>query len=86
MAENILMYPVCLFVGHNINIEESIVKDIMLDKRNWLCRCHRCGLYIMHDGAASGLSVAMTRRSAIKIKKEAEDYFGPLIEKLKRVK
>lgn len=84
MAENILMYPVCLFAGHNINTEESIVKDIMLDKRNWLCKCHRCGLYIMHDGATSGLTVAMTRRSAMKIKKELEDFFGPIIEKLEK--
>ena len=84
MTENILMYPVCLFKGHSINTEESIVKDIMLDKRNWLCKCHRCGLYIMHDGAISGLTVPMAKQSAMKTKKEFENLFRPFIEKLKR--
>lgn len=82
--KNILMSPVCFFVGHDIDPEESIVRDIMIDKRNWLCQCHRCGLYVMHDGAMSGLTVWMTRRSAMKTKKEFEDLFGLFIEKLKR--
>jgi hypothetical protein len=84
MTENILMYPICLFKGHNINTEESIIKDTMLDKRDWLCKCHRCGLYVMHDGAMSGLSITMTKWSAMAIKNDFEAEFGSFIEKLKR--
>lgn len=46
----ILKSIICIFKGHDINPDESIVGDIMIDKRNWLCKCHMCGLYEMHDG------------------------------------
>ena len=32
---------ICLFKGHDVDPEESIVKDVVIDKRNWICRCHR---------------------------------------------
>lgn len=56
---------ICLFKGHVINTSESLVKDYMIDSRNWLCKCHRCGVYIMHDGAMSGMSVPMTKKQAL---------------------
>ena len=68
----ILKFPICLIKGHDINPDESIVNDLMIDKRNWLCRCKRCGLYVMHDGAISGLSVTLTRRGAMNIKRDFE--------------
>jgi len=61
---------ICLFKGHVINTSESLVKDYMLDNRNWLCECHRCGLYEMHDGATSGLSITLTKREAYKKRDE----------------
>lgn len=61
---------ICLFKGHVINTFESLVKDYMHDSRNWLCECHRCGLYEMHDGATSGLSVTLTKREAYKKRDE----------------
>lgn len=67
----ILKSIVCLFKGHDINPAESIVTS-MTDKRNWLCKCHRCGLYEMHDGAISNSSVTLTRRSAMKTKRHFE--------------
>ena len=67
----ILKSIVCLFKGHDINPEESIVTS-MTDKRNWLCKCHRCGLYEMHDGAISNTSITLTRREAIKTKRHFE--------------
>ena len=68
----ILKAVVCLFKGHDINPEESIVKDIMIDKRNWLCKCHRCGLYEMHDGAISNMTLTLTKSQAFRTKMEFE--------------
>lgn len=67
---NILKFPICVIKGHDINPNETITPS-MRDKRNWLCRCHRCGLYEMHDGATSGISVTLTAKSA---KRTAMDF------------
>lgn len=67
---NLLKAIVCLFRGHDIDPDESII--VMGNKRNWLCQCHRCGLYEMHDGAISGGSVTLTKREAYKVKKDFE--------------
>ena len=64
----ILKAVVCMFKGHDIDPNESIVGDIMRDKRNWICKCHRCGLYEMHDGAISGLSITLTKSQAMRTK------------------
>ena len=70
---NPLKAIICLFKGHDIDPDESIiVSSVMKDKRNWLCQCHRCGLYEMHDGAISGGSVTLTKREAYKVKKDFE--------------
>ena len=63
---------VCLFKGHDIDPDESIVGNTMLDKRNWLCRCHRCGLYEMHDGAISNSNITLTKSQAYRTKMEFE--------------
>ena len=55
---------ICLFKGHDVDPDESIVKDVVIDKRNWICRCHRCGFYEMHDGSPSGGSVTLTKSDA----------------------
>lgn len=68
----ILKAIVCLFKGHEIDPDESIVGDIMMDKRNWLCKCHRCGLYLMHDGAISGGTLVMPERMAMRTKMDFE--------------
>lgn len=68
----ILKAFVCLFKGHDIDPDESIVKDIMTDKRNWLCKCHRCGLYEMHDGAISNKTITLTESEAMRTKMEFE--------------
>jgi len=68
----------CLFKGHDIDPEESIVKDIMLDKRNWLCKCHRCGMYEMHDGAISNQTVTLSERRALRTKLELERDFAEI--------
>ena len=67
---NLFKAIICQFKGHDINPDESIID--MRDKRNWLCQCHRCGLYEMRDGAISGMSVVLTERDAYKIKKDYE--------------
>jgi len=68
----------CLFKGHDIDPEESIVKDIMPDKRNWLCKCHRCGMYEMHDGAISHKTITLSEREALRTKLELERDFAEL--------
>ena len=68
----ILKSIICLFKGHDINPDESIIGDIIIDKRNWLCKCHRCGLYEMHDGAISNLTITLTESKALRIKTEFE--------------
>lgn len=61
---------VCLLKGHDINPEESIVSFI--DKRNWLCKCHRCRLYEAHEGVISNSSFTVEEKTAIEMKKEFE--------------
>ena len=68
----ILKAFICLFKGHDIDPNESIVRDIMTDKRNWLCKCHRCGLYEMHDGAISNKTITLTESQALRTKMEFE--------------
>ena len=68
----ILKAFICLFKGHDIDPNESIVGDIMTDKRNWLCKCHRCGLYEMHDGAISNKTITLTESQALRTKMEFE--------------
>lgn len=63
---------VCMFKGHDIDPDESIVGDIMIDKRNWLCRCHRCGLYEMRDGAISNSKMTLTKSEALRVKNMME--------------
>ena len=69
---NLLKAIICLFKGHDIDPDESILGDIMKDKRNWLCKCHRCGMYEMRDGAVSGMSVTLTKREAYTVKRDFE--------------
>ena len=68
----ILKAIICLFKGHDVDPDESIVGDIMIDKRNWLCKCHRCGLYEMHDGAMSQMTITLTKSQALRTKMEFE--------------
>ena len=68
----ILKAVICLFKGHDIDPNESIVGDNMIDKRNWLCKCHRCGLYEMHDGAISNSTITLTKSQAMRTKMEFE--------------
>ena len=68
----ILKAFVCLFKGHDVDPDESIVGDVMRDKRNWLCKCHRCGLYEMHDGAISNMSITLTKSQALRTKMKFE--------------
>ena len=68
-----MKFPICVIKGHDINPNETITPS-MRDKRNWLCRCHRCGLYEMHDGAISNSYVTLTERQALRTKVEFEQF------------
>ena len=78
---SILKYPVCLIKGHDIDLNENIMADIISDKRNWLCPCHRCGLYEMHDGAISGMTITITEAEAKRVKRETQSE----IEEFRRI-
>lgn len=69
---NLLKAIICLFEGHDIDPDESIVSGVMKDKRNWLCQCRRCGLYEMRDGAISGMSITLTKKEAYIVKRDIE--------------
>lgn len=75
----ILKSVICLFKGHDINPEESIVE--MADKRNWLCKCHRCGLYEMREGAISNSSITVREKTAMEIKRDFEEKIA-IIDKM----
>lgn len=62
---------ICLFKGHVVDPEETIIPE-MFDKRNWLCECHRCGLYVMHDGAISRGTITITKKMAEETKRDFE--------------
>lgn len=79
---NIIKDLICHFKGHVIDSSESILADTMLDCRNWLCRCHRCGVYLMHDGAISGGTITVSKRTAYKIKAEFEEQFAQIVKEL----
>ena len=65
---------ICFIKGeHDIDTDESIINAPMMDKRNWLCRCKRCGYYLMHDGAMSGLTILLNEKEAYQIKNDFED-------------
>ena len=68
-------YFICAIKGHDINLKESLVDDIMIDKQNWLCKCHRCNWYVMHDGATSGMEMILPKHSAEQVSREFHDTF-----------
>ena len=64
---------ICLIKGHDIDTDESIISETMRDKRNWLCKCKRCGYYLMHDGALSGLTILLNEKEAYQLKQDFEN-------------
>lgn len=77
----ILKAVICMFKGHDIDPNESIVGDIMMDKRNWLCKCHRCGLYEMHEGAIGNSTITLTKSQAMRTKMDILEFSRRLAER-----
>jgi hypothetical protein len=63
---------ICRFKGHIVDPEENIVNVPGLDKRNWICRCHRCGMYLMHEGVYTNGTIVMNKSEAMRTKEEFE--------------
>ena len=59
----------CMMAGHKLN-EPSIVNTLCTN--NWLKRCSRCGLYVMHGDIGS---ITLTKRRALRVKQEFEEEF-----------
>ena len=66
----ILKRIICGFKGHEPDPDDDLIAGIMNDPRNWMRRCKRCGCYLIHDGAISGLTVTLSESEA---KQEAEE-------------
>ena len=66
----------CGFKGHKLE-EPSIIP--FLDKRNYLKKCSRCGLYEAHD-CLTGVHMTIGKRAAYRLKEEFESEFGKVIE------
>lgn len=69
-----MKFLICLFKKHTL--EPSIVNTIC--KNNWLKRCSRCGLYLMHGDIGT---VILTKKQAMKIKAEYEKEFPYMVSK-----
>ena len=74
----ILKRLICGFKGHDPDPDDDLIEGIMNDPRNWLRRCKRCGRYVMHDGANSGLTVTLSeseaKQEAEGLRREAEEF------------
>ena len=71
MKVSAIKYPVCLIKGHRLDTP-SIIDFI--DRGNHLQKCSRCGLYHAYSDM-SGISLVMTERSAMKLKREFDEIF-----------
>ena len=67
----ILKRIICGLKGHDPDPDDDLIAGIMNDPRNWMRRCKRCGRYVMHDGAISGITLTLSEREA---KQEAEEF------------
>lgn len=68
---NILKFPLCMIKGHVLDTP-SIIN--FMDKRNYLKKCSRCGLYHAYSDLGM-ISVTITEREAMKLKSEFEREF-----------
>ena len=68
---NILKFPICMIKGHVLDTP-SIIN--FMDKRNYLKKCSRCGLYHAYSDL-SMISSTITERKAMKLKREFERKF-----------
>lgn len=71
IVANILKFPICMIKGHVLDTQ-SIIN--FTDNRNHLKKCSRCGLYHAYSDM-SMISMIMTERGAVKMKREFEEKF-----------
>lgn len=69
---NIIKYPICVIKGHKLE-SSSIIEFI--DKRNYLKKCSRCGLYEAASVLEPCLTLTVSERTAKKMKAEFEERF-----------
>ena len=67
----IFKWIICGLKGHEPDPDDDLIAGFTNEPRNWMRRCKRCGRYVMHDGAISGLTVTLSEREA---KQEAEEF------------
>lgn len=60
--------PICIAKGHDL--QENICNTIC--SNNWLRKCRRCGLYVMHGESGS---VMISEKEATRIKENFEKEF-----------
>ena len=74
MKASLIKCPVCFLKGHRLDTPSII--DFM-DKRNYLKRCSRCGLYHGYS-VMSDISLTVTKKTAMKFKREFDEEFHKL--------
>lgn len=80
---NIFKAIICKIKGHDIERDDDILQLVSYmtdDDRNWICKCRRCGRYILHDGAGSGMTVAISKKEAYRMR---EYYERDVLEMIK---
>ena len=68
----ILKRLICGFKGHDPDPDDDLIAGFTNEPRNWMRRCKRCGRYIMHDGAISGITLTLSEKEARQVAKDLE--------------
>lgn len=79
----ILKRIICGLKGHEPDPDDDLIEGIMNDPRNWLRRCKRCGRYVMHDGAISGITLTLSEKEARQAAKDLEAEIVAIIGRQK---
>ena len=79
----VLKRIICNFKGHDPDPDDDLIAGIMNDPRNWLRRCKRCGRYVMHDGAISGITLTLSEKEARQVAKDLEAEIVAIIGRQK---
>ena len=79
----ILKRIICGFKGHDPDPDDDLIAGFTNEPRNWMRRCKRCGRYIMHDGAISGITLTLSEKEARQAAKDLEAEIVAIIGRQK---
>ena len=79
----ILKRIICGFKGHDPDPDDDLIAGFTNEPRNWMRRCKRCGRYVMHDGAISGITLTLSEKEARQAAKDLEAEIVAIIGRQK---